>query len=163
MKVEVEEIGALQAAPRRSRRRPTWSAGLGAAFNRVQREARLPGSARARCRASMIKLHFADDVKQEVARSLIPDVYRQALDETKLKPVEEPDLQEVRLEEDAPLAFSAVVEIKPAIALGDYAGLAVNHEPKPLTDDEVDEAITSSASSTRSSAPSSAPPTSATS
>jgi len=35
-------------------------------------------SARARSRRSMIKLHFADDVRQEVARRLIPDVYRQA-------------------------------------------------------------------------------------
>ena len=89
----------------------------------------------------MIKLHFSDDVKQEVARSLIPEVYRQALDETKLKPVEEPDLQEVTLEENAPLSFSAVVEIKPTISLGAYSGLAVKHEPKPLGDDEVDAAI----------------------
>ena len=66
----------------------------------------------------MIKLHFADDVRQEVARHLIPDVYRQALAETQLEPVEEPDLQEVTLEESAPLKFAAVVEIKPAIALG---------------------------------------------
>jgi trigger factor len=47
----------------------------------------------------------------------------------------------VRLEEDAPLVFSAVVEIKPAIELGAYTGLAVSHTPKPLTDEEVEEAI----------------------
>ena len=107
----------------------------------MQREARLPGFRKGKVPRSMIKLHFSDDVKQEVARSLIPEVYRQALDETRLKPVEEPDLQEVTLEENAPLSFSAVVEIKPAIALGAYTGLAVTHAPKPLGDEEVDEAI----------------------
>ena len=141
MKVAVEEMGAckrrLQVEEAPDVVRTAWEK----AFNRVQREARLPGFRKGKVPRSMIKLHFSDDVKQEVARSLIPEVYRQALDEAKLKPVEEPDLQEVRLEEDAPLSFSAVVEIKPVITLGDYVGLAVKHEPRPLTDDEVDEAI----------------------
>ena len=137
MKVAVEEMGAckrrLQVEEAPEVVRTAWEK----AFTRVQREARLPGFRKGKVPRSMIKLHFSDDVKQEVARSLIPEVYRQALDETQLKPVEEPDLQEVRLEEDAPLSFSAVVEIKPAITLGDYSGIAVKHEPKPLTEDEV--------------------------
>jgi trigger factor len=90
----------------------------------------------------MIKLHFADDVRQEVARRLIPDVYRQALAETRIEPVEEPDLQEVTLEENAALKFAAVVEVKPAITLGAYTGLAVEHAPKPFAESEVDEALT---------------------
>jgi trigger factor len=90
---------------------------------------------------SMIKLHFSDDVRQEVARRLIPDVYRQALDQTQLRPVDEPDLQDVTLEESAPLKFSAVIEIKPAIALGKYVGLDVKHTPKPFTESEVDEGL----------------------
>jgi trigger factor len=141
MKVAVEEMGAckrrLQVEEEPEVVRAAWEK----AFSRVQREARLPGFRKGKVPRSMIKLHFSDDVKQEVARSLIPEVYRQALDETKLKPVEEPDLQEVTLEEDSPLSFSAVVEIKPAITLGAYSGLAVTHAPKPLDDDEVDEAI----------------------
>ena len=89
----------------------------------------------------MIKLHFADDVKQEVARHLIPEVYRQALEETHLRPVEEPDLQDVMLEEREPLKFAAVVEIRPAVTLGQYVGLGVKHEPKPFAETEVDEAL----------------------
>ena len=110
-------------------------------MTRVQREARLPGFRKGKVPRGMIKLHFADDVKQEVARRLIPDVYRQAISEAHIRPVEEPDLQDVRLEENAPLSFSAVVQIKPAIALGTYRGLSVHHEPKPFRDEEVDEAI----------------------
>src|SRR5205823_6978598 len=45
------------------------------------------------------------------------------------------------LEESAPLKFSAVVEIKPAIALRQYTGLAVPHTPKPFAESEVDEAM----------------------
>jgi trigger factor len=141
MRVDVQELGAckrrLQVEEEPEVVRAAWER----AFTRVQREARLPGFRRGKVPRSMIKLHFADDVKQEVARRLIPEVYRQALTETRLQPVEEPDLQEVRLEEGAPLSFAAVVEIKPAIALGTYTGLSVTHTPKPFAEDEVDEAL----------------------
>ena len=141
MRVEVEEIGSckrrlqVEEAPDVVQR--AWED----AFSRVQRQAKLPGFRKGKVPRSMIKLHFSDDVRQEVARHLIPDVYRQALAEAQLKPVEEPDLQEVTLEENAALKFSAVVEIKPAIALGAYTGLTVPHTPKPFAESEVDETL----------------------
>ena len=141
MKVAVEEIGAckrrLQVEEGPEVVQDAWAK----AFKRVQKEARLPGFRKGKVPPSMVKLHFADDIKQEVARHLIPDVYRQALQETKLRPVEEPDLKEVMLEEGAALKFEALIEIKPAIALGQYTGLAVTHAPKPFEEREVDEAL----------------------
>ena len=141
MKVAVEEIGAckrrLQVEEVPEVVQDAWDK----AFKRVQKEARLPGFRKGKVPPGMIKLHFADDIRQDVARHLIPDVYRQALQETKLRPVEEPDLKEVMLEEGAALKFEALVEIKPAIVLGQYAGLTVNYAPKPFEEREVDEAL----------------------
>ena len=132
MKVAVEEVSAckrkLQVEEGPEVVRAAWQK----AFSRVQKEARLPGFRKGKVPSSMIKLHFADEVRQEVARRLIPEIYRQALAETQIKPVEEPDLQQVSLEEDAPLKFEALVEIKPAITLGQYTGLSVKHAPKPF-------------------------------
>ena len=107
------------------------------AYGRVQKQARLPGFRKGHVPRSLVKVHFSDDVRREVAEHLIPDVYRQALSEAKLDPVNEPDLQEVRLEEGAPLSFVAVVEVKPAIALGDYKGVEVEHAANPVTADEL--------------------------
>ncbi len=141
MKVDVQEMGAckrrLEVEETPEVVRQAWER----AFTRVQREARLPGFRKGKVPRSMIKLHFSDDVRQEVARHLIPEVYRQALAETQLRPVEEPDLQGVTLEEAAPLKFSAVVEIKPSITLGQYAGLNVKHAAKPFAETEVEEAV----------------------
>src|SRR6476661_1136870 len=107
------------------------------AYGRVQKRASLPGFRRGHVPRSLVKLHFADDVRREVAEHLIPDVYRQALSEAKLDPVNEPDLQDVRLEEGAPLSFVAVVEVKPAIDLTDYKGVEVEHAPVPVTADDL--------------------------
>lgn len=108
------------------------------AYGRVQKQARLPGFRRGHVPRSLVKVHFADDVRREVAEHLIPDVYRQALTEAQLEPVADPDLQDVRLEEGAPLSFVAVVEVKPAIALGDYRSLKVQHAPGTVTAEDVD-------------------------
>ena len=107
------------------------------AYGRVQKQARLPGFRKGHVPRSLMKVHFAADVRREVAEHLIPDVYRRALDEARLEPVNEPDLQDVKLEEGAPLSFVAVVEVKPAIALAEYKGVAVEHAPKAVTADEV--------------------------
>jgi trigger factor len=142
MKVDVEELGAckrrLQVEETHEVVQQAWER----AFSRVQREARLPGFRKGKVPRSMIKLHFSDDVRQEVARNLIPEVYRQALAETQLKPVEEPDLKDVTLDESSPLKFSAVVEIRPDITLGQYTGLGVKHAAKPFAESLVDEALT---------------------
>jgi trigger factor len=107
------------------------------AYGRVQKQARLPGFRKGHVPRSLVKLHFADDVRREVAEHLIPDVYRQALTEARIDPVNEPDLQDVKLEENSPLSFVAVVEVKPAIALADYKGLDVHHAPPAVSDDDV--------------------------
>jgi trigger factor len=141
MRVAVEEIGGcrrrLQVEEAPEVVQQAWERAL----ERVQRQARLPGFRKGKVPRSMIKLHFADDVRQEVARHLIPEVYRQALAEARLEPVEEPDLEQVTLEENAALSFAAVVEVKPAIALGRYTGIEVPHTPKPFSESEVDEAL----------------------
>jgi len=111
------------------------------AYGRVQKRATLPGFRRGHVPRSLVKLHFADDVRREVAEHLIPDVYRRALSEARINPVNEPDLQDLKLEEGAALTFTAVVEVKPASALGDYRGVEVQHAPAPVTDGDVDEAL----------------------
>jgi trigger factor len=141
MKVAVEELAAckrrLQVEAPEELVRNAWEE----AYGRVGRQARLPGFRKGHVPRTLVKLHFADEVRRDVAQRLIPEVYRQALAEAKLRPVEEPDLQEVTLEEGAPLRFTAVVEIKPEISLGSYTGLHVQHAPVPVTDADVDGAL----------------------
>src|SRR5258708_3776924 len=107
------------------------------AYGRVQKQARLPGFRRGHVPRALVKVHFADDVRREVAEHLIPDVYRRALSEARLEPVDEPDLQEVKLEEGAPLSFVAVVEVQPAIELGEYKNVSVQHQPRPVITEEL--------------------------
>ncbi len=111
------------------------------AYGRIQKQARLPGFRKGHVPRSLVKVHFADDVRREVAEHLIPEVYRQALTEARLDPVNEPDIQDLRLEEGAPLSFVAVVEVKPEITPNDYVGLEIQHASTAVTGERVDEAL----------------------
>ncbi|MBI2159661.1 MAG: trigger factor, partial [Candidatus Rokubacteria bacterium] len=111
------------------------------AYGRVQKQARLPGFRKGHVPRSLVRVHFADDVRREVAEHLIPDVWRKAISEARIEPVNEPDLQQVKLEEGAPLSFVAVVEVKPTITLGEYKGVEVRHAPRPVTSEDVDAAL----------------------
>jgi trigger factor len=138
MKVEVQELDPCKRqlvveAPEEEVR-AAWSAACG----RVQRDARLPGFRRGKVPLPLVRSRFADEVRQAVAEALIPAIYRRAVDEAQLRPVEDPDFRELDLEEGRPLRFTAVVEIKPAIALGEYRGVTVRHAAHPVTDAEVE-------------------------
>jgi trigger factor len=111
------------------------------AYGRVQKRARLPGFRQGHVPRSLVKLHFADDVRREVVEHLVPDAYRRAVADAKLDPVDEPQFQDLKLEEGAPLSFVAVVEVKPAISLGDYKSLDVQHAPVSVTDADVEAAL----------------------
>ena len=111
------------------------------AYGRVQKHARLPGFRRGHVPRSLVKAHFSDDVRREVAEHLIPDVYRRAVSEAHIEPVNEPELTDLKLEEGAPLSFVAVVEVKPTIELGAYRGLEIQHAPRPVTGAEIDETL----------------------
>ena len=141
MKVEVQEVDACKRRLAVEAPSDLVQHAWEAAYGRVGREARLPGFRKGKVPKNLVKLHFADDVRREVAQRLIPEVYRQALEETHIDPVDEPDLQDVTLEEGAPLTFTATVEVKPAISLGEYRGVAVEHAPTPISDADVDAAL----------------------
>jgi trigger factor len=141
MKVAVEEIEGCKRRLAVEAPAEVVTKAWERAYGRVQKRASLPGFRRGHVPRSLVKLHFADDVRREVAEHLIPDVYRRAVSEARLDPVNEPDLQDLRLEEGAPLSFTAVVEVKPVIALGEYRGLEIQHAPPSVTDADVDEAL----------------------
>jgi trigger factor len=143
MKVQVKEIEPCKRELVVEAPESEVTAAWEAAYGRVQREARLPGFRRGKVPRALVRTHFADEVRRTVAEQLIPDVYRRALDETRIHPVEDPHVQNLHLEEGQPLRFTAVVEIKPAISLGEYRGVEVTHAPEAVSDADVEAALQS--------------------
>ncbi|HSE96107.1 MAG TPA: trigger factor [Methylomirabilota bacterium] len=143
MKVEIQELDSCKRQLLVEAPEAEVTAAWTAACDRIQRDARLPGFRRGKVPRTLVRSRFADEVRRAVAETLVPEVYRRALDETRLDPVEEPDLRDLRLEEGQPLRFTAVVEVKPAIVLDRYRGVTARHTPGAVSDADVEAALTS--------------------
>jgi trigger factor len=141
MKFQVQEIEPckreLTVEAPEEEMRAAWET----AYGQVQRDARLPGFRRGKVPRALVRAHFQGEVRRAVVEQVVPDACRRALDEARLQPIEEPEVRDLRLEEGQPLRFTAVVEIKPAIQLGAYRGVAVRHTPLAVSDTDVETAL----------------------
>ena len=69
---------------------------------------------------------------------LVPEVYREAIEEQKLEPVANPELELISHE---PFVFKATVPLRPEIDLGDYQTIKVPFDKPRVTDEEVEDSL----------------------
>ena len=114
-------------------------------FGRVAAEftkfARLPGFRPGRAPRAMVEKRFAGEIEAEVQKSLIPDAYREAVQNQSLRPVGMPDIKDVHFGRNQPLAFTAELEVAPDFPLPDYKSIAVTKAAVTVTDDDVTQAL----------------------
>jgi trigger factor len=113
----------------------------GRAVAQVQQRAKLPGFRPGKAPPSIIRQHFAGDVRKQVLESLIPKYLHNRFEAEDLKVVGQPDITEVHLEAGEPLRFKAEFEVVPQVELQDYKGLTVKYHDPPVTDEDVDKRI----------------------
>lgn len=106
-----------------------------------QRFAQLPGFRPGKAPRDLVVKSYASRIEEEVKRKLIPDSYKKALDQEKLKPVIYPDIEEIQFGKGQSLQFAATIEIEPEFELPDYKGLAVKREQAVVAEADVDRAL----------------------
>jgi trigger factor len=62
---------------------------------------------------------------QEMLKGSLGEWYSQAVAETGVQPIDDPDLDLEEVPETGPLSFQATVQVRPTATLGDYSGLEV--------------------------------------
>jgi trigger factor len=77
-------------------------------------------------------------LRQEGIERLIPEVYREALKESGLEPIDQPELNIVSTE---PLVVKATVPVEPTVELGDYKSIRVPKVPVEVPYERINETI----------------------
>lgn len=98
---------------------------------RYQKQARIPGFRAGKVPESLIRSRFADSLRQDVVETVLPAHFREAIDKAGLKPISQPQVTDLHLEDGQPLKFKAVFEILPEISIAGYQSV---HVPKPDTE-----------------------------
>jgi trigger factor len=106
-----------------------------------QKQASLPGFRPGKAPRAMVLKKYEPDIKTEVKRKLIGDLYRKALDEKKIAVIGYPDIEEIQFGRGQALQFAATIETAPEFQLPEYKGLPAKREAKSVTAADVDRAI----------------------
>jgi len=113
----------------------------GRAVAHVQKRAKLPGFRPGKAPVSIIRQHFAGDIRRQVLESLIPKHLHNRFEAENLTVVGQPDITEVHLDPGEPLRFKAEFEVVPPVELQDYKGLTVKYHDPEVTDEDVSKRI----------------------
>ena len=67
----------------------------------------------------------ASALRGEALREALPDFYAQAVTDTEVDPIDQPDIDITSGDESGPVSFDAVVEVRPVVSIAGYQGLVV--------------------------------------
>jgi trigger factor len=107
----------------------------------IARVARVPGFRPGKAPLSLIRRRFADDIKGEVLRTLVPERVEKAVAEQQLTPVSRPQVEKLDFNEGQPLTFRAVFEVLPEFELGNYKDLEFEMPAMDITEEDVNRTL----------------------
>jgi trigger factor len=120
-----------------------------AEFERVSgeyaRSVTVPGFRKGHAPVAVVRTRYKKDIQSDVLKRLVPEAVEQAIDESGLQVIGQPDvhLDNENLDKlgQEPITLHARVEVMPELSLGEYKGLEAARRTRPVTDEEVERVI----------------------
>ncbi len=113
---------------------------VAAAYRKVaanyRRYAKIPGFRAGKVPESIIRRRFAAEIRKEVIDSLLPDRFNKGVNELNIRPVGQPQVTELTVEDGTPLHVKAVFEFIPAFSIDGYKDVTVPKPSVEVTDEE---------------------------
>jgi trigger factor len=110
-----------------------------AAFRKIAREVRIPGFRPGKAPRRLLEARLGPGVaRQEALRDALPEYYAKAVKDEDIDVIAPPEIDITAGEDDGPVQFDAVVEVRPQVQVPGYGGLRVTLDSPKVTDEEVD-------------------------
>lgn len=118
------------------------AAGIKAAVKRIASQVNVPGFRKGKAPRNVIEMNYGKEaVLNEAYDFLVNQNYTAALQENKIVPVSQPEIEQVQFEEGKDLIFKATVTKRPEVKLGDYKGLDAKKEEAKVTDEQIQDQL----------------------
>ncbi|MCE5022380.1 trigger factor [Staphylococcus haemolyticus] len=115
---------------------------LDQAFKKVVKQINVPGFRKGKVPRPIFEQRFGvEALYQDAVDILLPEAYSEAIDETGINPVAQPEINVTQIEKGKDFEFEATVTVEPEVQLGDYKGLEIEKQDSELTDEDLQEAI----------------------
>lgn len=115
---------------------------IDAAFKRIAQEVNLPGFRRGKAPRRILEARLGSGVaREEALREALPKYYADAVTEHDVDVIAAPELEITGGQEDGPVEFEAVVEVRPVVTVPGYDGLKVTMPSPEPSDEEIQNQI----------------------
>jgi trigger factor len=112
---------------------------LQAAYKKVAQQVRVPGFRPGKVPARIIEQRFGRAVVlEETLNDALPKLYGQAVDETELFPVSQPEIEVTKIEDGDQVEFTAEVDVRPAFDVPEYEGTEVVVDTAEVGDADIE-------------------------
>jgi trigger factor len=98
--------------------------------------AKIPGFRAGKVPESVVRRRFAAEIRKEVIDSLLPERFNKGVAELGIRPVGQPRVTELTVEENSPLHVKAVFEFLPAFSIDGYKDVKVDKPSVEITEEE---------------------------
>ena len=110
-----------------------------AAYKKIGAQVRIPGFRPGKAPARIIDQRIGRAaVIEEAVNAALPKAYGEAVRESGVRALGQPDIEVTSLDDGKQLAFTAEVDVRPEITLPDLTGVAVTVDDVSVSDEEVD-------------------------
>jgi trigger factor len=103
---------------------------------RYQKQARIPGFRAGKVPDSLIRARFAERIRQDVLEAVMPQHFQKAITEGSFRLVSQPQVVDMKMEDDQPLWFKASFEVMPEFSVDGYNDVKVEKPSAAFTDEE---------------------------
>jgi trigger factor len=112
------------------------SKAYGKVTGNYRKYAKIPGFRAGKVPETVVKRRYAAEIKKEVIDGLLPERFNKAVLELGVKPVGQPQVTELTVDEGAPLHVKAVFEFIPEFSIEGYQGVTVDKPSVEITEEE---------------------------
>ncbi|HEX4757364.1 MAG TPA: trigger factor [Terracidiphilus sp.] len=98
--------------------------------------AKIPGFRAGKVPETVVRRRFAEEIRKEVIDGLLPERFNKAVRELGVKPVGQPHVAELTVEDGAPLHVKAVFEYLPDFSIEGYQSVTVDKPTVEITEEE---------------------------
>jgi len=117
---------------------------LDAAYKTIAEQVTIPGFRKGKVPSRIIDQRVGRGaVLQEAINDVVPGAYEKAVAEHEVKIAGRPEIEVTEIDDGNRVAFTAEVDVRPEFDLPDYTGIAVEVDDADVTDEMIDEQLTS--------------------
>ena len=98
--------------------------------------AKIPGFRAGKVPETVVKRRYETEIRKEVIDGLLPERFNKAVVELGVRPVGQPQVTELTVEDGAPLHVKAVFEFIPDFSIDGYQTVTVEKPPVEITEEE---------------------------